>query len=216
MFLLCREHDPCSMYLGAIIRGTGIFTVCGFGSHTGIDAATLPITTANVALRKCPSCLASNSFLKFPLHPCQSRPRPRPNLDYTLLQHLSCNVLASATFPQRPHSQDRNDLNLPWRLQHADCATLIFVAAFACGAHTFLAFSPPYIPALTKVDEEIELVGVVRRLNIGTDPRISEVVGHCLQLSVTRRISFWISEGVSLSRSCSDFDIYVAMLVILP
>jgi hypothetical protein len=41
VFLLCWEHDPCSLYLGAMIMGMDIFIGCGYGSHTGIDAATL-------------------------------------------------------------------------------------------------------------------------------------------------------------------------------
>jgi hypothetical protein len=41
VFLLCREHDPCSLYLGAMITGMGIFIGCGYGSHMGIDVATL-------------------------------------------------------------------------------------------------------------------------------------------------------------------------------
>jgi hypothetical protein len=40
VFLLCREHDPCSLYLGAMITGMGIFIECRYGSNTGIAAAT--------------------------------------------------------------------------------------------------------------------------------------------------------------------------------
>jgi hypothetical protein len=43
VFLLCREHDPCSLYLGAMITGMDIFIGCGYGSHTGIDATTLDV-----------------------------------------------------------------------------------------------------------------------------------------------------------------------------
>jgi hypothetical protein len=43
VFLLCWEYDPCSLYLGAMITGMGIFIECGYGFHTGIDAATLQI-----------------------------------------------------------------------------------------------------------------------------------------------------------------------------
>ena len=41
MFLLCWEHDPCSLYLGAMIMRMGIFIGCEYGSHTGLDATTL-------------------------------------------------------------------------------------------------------------------------------------------------------------------------------
>jgi hypothetical protein len=45
VFLLCQEYDPCSLYLGAMIMGMGAATLyvkgCGYGSHMGIDAATL-------------------------------------------------------------------------------------------------------------------------------------------------------------------------------
>jgi hypothetical protein len=41
VFLLCREHDPCSLYLGAMITGMGIFIGCGYGFHTGIGVSTL-------------------------------------------------------------------------------------------------------------------------------------------------------------------------------
>jgi hypothetical protein len=41
VLLLCREHDLSSLYLGAMITGTGIFIGCGYGSHTGIAPATL-------------------------------------------------------------------------------------------------------------------------------------------------------------------------------
>jgi hypothetical protein len=41
VFLLCREHDPCSLYLGAMITGVGIFIECEYGSHAGIATTTL-------------------------------------------------------------------------------------------------------------------------------------------------------------------------------
>jgi uncharacterized membrane protein len=41
VFLLCREQDPCSLYLGAMITGMDIFIECIYGSNTGIAAATL-------------------------------------------------------------------------------------------------------------------------------------------------------------------------------
>jgi hypothetical protein len=43
VFLLCREHDPCSLYLGAMITGMDIFTGCGYGSHTRIATSTLQV-----------------------------------------------------------------------------------------------------------------------------------------------------------------------------
>jgi hypothetical protein len=47
VFLLCWEYDPCSLYLGAMITGMGIFIECGYGSHMGIDAATLTTPKCN-------------------------------------------------------------------------------------------------------------------------------------------------------------------------
>jgi hypothetical protein len=41
VFLLWWEHDPCSLYLGAMITGMGIFIGYGYGSHTGIDVIIL-------------------------------------------------------------------------------------------------------------------------------------------------------------------------------
>jgi hypothetical protein len=41
VFLICWEHDPCSLYLDVMITRMGIFIRCGYGSHTGIDVATL-------------------------------------------------------------------------------------------------------------------------------------------------------------------------------
>ena len=45
VFLLCREHDPCSLPLGAMLSGMDIFIGCGYGSHTGIAPATLAVYT---------------------------------------------------------------------------------------------------------------------------------------------------------------------------
>jgi hypothetical protein len=44
VFLLCRERDPCSLYLGAMIVGMGIFIECGYGSNVGIVATTLHLS----------------------------------------------------------------------------------------------------------------------------------------------------------------------------
>jgi hypothetical protein len=41
VFLLCWEHDPCSLYLDVMIMGMGIFIGCTYGSHIGIAVATL-------------------------------------------------------------------------------------------------------------------------------------------------------------------------------
>jgi hypothetical protein len=49
VFLLCREHDPCSLYLGAMIIGMGIFIGCGYGSHTGIGVSTLLLLSSEAA-----------------------------------------------------------------------------------------------------------------------------------------------------------------------
>jgi hypothetical protein len=50
VFLLCREHDPCSLYLGAMITGMGIFIGCGYVSHTGIDVVTLVYNATSIPL----------------------------------------------------------------------------------------------------------------------------------------------------------------------
>jgi hypothetical protein len=50
MFLLCQEHDPCSLYLDAMIIEMGIFIGCGYGSHTRIALATLVLPKTMDAL----------------------------------------------------------------------------------------------------------------------------------------------------------------------
>ena len=42
VFLLCQEHDACSLHLGAMIMGMSIFIGCGYGSHTRMVATYLP------------------------------------------------------------------------------------------------------------------------------------------------------------------------------
>ena len=41
VFLLCQKHDPCLLYLGAMIMGMDIFIGHGYGSHTEIATTTL-------------------------------------------------------------------------------------------------------------------------------------------------------------------------------
>jgi hypothetical protein len=102
-----------------------------------------------------------------------------------LIEIAPCSDLNLAEIARpSPRFHVKIDLNLPWRLQLADCATLISIAASACSAHTLLASSPPYIPALTRVDEEIDLVivRVVRRFDIG-----SEDSGGCESVALLLR-----------------------------
>jgi hypothetical protein len=61
VFLLCREHDPCSLYLGAMITGMGIFIGCGYGSETGIGVSTLTCLSECSQQSSCPwACTSSH------------------------------------------------------------------------------------------------------------------------------------------------------------
>jgi hypothetical protein len=47
----------CSLYLGAMIMGMDIFIGCGYGSHMGIDVATLDMSALHYSwLVFCYSC----------------------------------------------------------------------------------------------------------------------------------------------------------------
>jgi hypothetical protein len=41
VFLRCQEHDPCSLYLDAIIIRMGGFIRCGYGSEMEIATSIL-------------------------------------------------------------------------------------------------------------------------------------------------------------------------------